>query len=393
MIRGPTWQIAWVSIAVLLASSTWFAGTAAGPALIEAWALSASGAAWLTISVQLGFITGTLIYSMLSVADVWSARRVFAVSAVLGAAANLGFAALAGDLAVAIALRALTGVTLAGVYPVAMKIVASHFRSGLGWRLGLMVGALTAGTSLPYLSTAIGADLSWRVTAGSASGLALGGAAVMIALVDDGPHLTGRAPFDPRAFARVFSIPRFRLTALGYFGHMWELYAVWALVGGYLAGVLDSPRSIAAGSFAVVFAGAIGCAAGGWISNRAGERRVATVALITSAACCLASPLVLDLGTPVVIAFAVVWGLAVVADSPQLSALSAKSCPPEYTATALTIQNGVGFAITIASLQLLPLLAAEVGWRSAFLALAPGPIAGAFALDRLRRLPPDENRT
>ena len=378
-MRGPTWQITWVSIAVLLASSTWFAGTAAGPALIAAWDLSASGAAWLTISVQLGFITGTIIYAAFNVADLLSARRVFAGSAVLGALGNLGFAAIAGDLGAAIVFRALTGVTLAGVYPVAMKIVASHFREGLGWRLGLMVGALTGGTALPYLTAVLGADLSWRLTAGSASGLAAIGAAVMLALVDDGADL-GRARFDPRAFARVFAIRRFRLAALAYFGHMWELYAVWALIGGYLAAVLDGARSIALGSFAVVAAGIVGCAGGGWLSRRIGEREVALAALVASASCCLLSPLVLDLGAAPVIGFALLWGVAVVADSPQLSALSAQSCPPEYTATALTIQNGIGFGITTASLQLLPFLASEVGWRFAFLALAPGPIAGAYAL-------------
>ena len=189
-----------------------------------------------------------------------------------------------------------------------------------------------------------------------------------------------------KAFARVFAVPRFRLAALGYFGHMWELYAVWALIGGYLAGSLDSPTAIAAGSFAVVGVGALGCAGGGWLSIKIGERRVASAALAISAACCLASPLIFDLGALAVLAFAVVWGLAVVADSPQLSALSARSCPPEYTATALTIQNGVGFAITIATLQLLPLLASEIGWQYAFLALAPGPLAGAYALSRLGRL-------
>ncbi len=384
MNRAPNWQLGWVCVAVLFASSTWFAGAAAGPALVASWQLSPSASVWLTISVQLGFIVGTVAFAAANVADLWNARRVFAASAVGGALFNLGFALAADGFASAIVFRSLTGFTLAGVYPVAMKIIASWFRKGLGWRLGLMVGALTMGTALPYLSSAIGHEMSWRIVAASASAMAAIGGALMLLFVQDGPHLRAKAALDMRAFARVFRNRRFRLSAIGYFGHMWELYAVWALIAALFAEAgITSSTQLAGLSFAVVAIGSLGCICGGWLSTRLGERRIAQAALAASGALCLASPLLIEVGPALAIPAALFWGLVVVADSPQLSALAANNCPPEYTATALTIQNGIGFAITIGSLQLLPLLGETIGWKWAFLALAPGPAIGWLALYRL----------
>jgi len=371
-----------VSLAVLLAGSTWFTGTAAMPTLRTAWALSDAQAAWLTIAVQLGFITGTFLYSVLSLADVFNARHVFFVSAVLGALFNSGFAWLSGGLTPALVFRFLTGVTLAGVYPVGMKIVASWFRSGLGWRLGVLVGALALGTAFPYLVQTMGAGADWRVLASAGSLLALVGGAIVAGAVPDGPHLKARAPFDVGAAARVFARPAFRYTAFGYFGHMWELYALWSLVGFYLRDrfVGDDVRWAAAIpliAFVTVGAGAAGCVAGGWASRRVGERQVALVSLVVSGTFCLLSGFAQALPPPVLVAYLMVWGFFVVSDSPQFSALAARYCPPEYTATALTIQNGIGFAVTVLSIQLLPWIAARVGWRWAFVALAVGPLIGA----------------
>jgi MFS family permease len=375
------------SLAILLASATWFTGTAAVPALRRAWALGEAQAAWLTIAVQAGFITGTFLYAVLNISDVFNPRRVFFASAVLGALFNAGFAFGAQGLPVALVLRFLTGLTLAGVYPVAMKIVASWFTAGLGWRLGVLVGALTLGTSTPYLLRALGAGGDWRLLAGGASLAAAAGGTLILLAVSDGPRLPARAPFEPRALVRVFGPADFRLNAFGYFGHMWELYAFWSLLPFFLGRRVPPSSSgvdrVALVAFLTVAVGGLGCAVGGWISRRLGERRVALVCLIASTLCCLLSGLALRLPVPALIAFLLFWGVVVVADSPQFSALAARYCPPEYTGTAFTAQNGVGFAITLFSIQLLPLIAARVGWQWTFLALAPGPALGAWAMVRL----------
>jgi MFS family permease len=374
-----------VSLAVLLAGSIWFSGTAAMPALRETWSLGDAQAAWLTVAVQLGFITGTFLYSALNIADVFNARRVFLVSALLGAAFNAAFAWIASGLGQALVFRYLAGITLAGVYPVGMKIVASWFREGLGWRLGVMVGALALGTASPYLIQAVGAGRDWRLLAGLASLSAVAGGLLVELGLRDGPHLRGRAPFDVRAAARVFRDPAFRCTALGYFGHMWELYALWSLVGFFLAGRAGRSE-IALAAFATVGAGFVGCVGGGWISRRVGERRVALAALLASGTLCALSGFAHGLAKPALYAYLVAWGIVAVADSPQFSALAARYAPPEYTATALTVQNGIGFAVTVVSLQLLPLLASHVGWRWAFTTLAIGPFVGAFYMVRLGRV-------
>ncbi len=377
-----------VSLAVLLAGATWFSGTAAIPALRREWGLGDAQAAWLTIGVQLGFITGTLIYAVLNIADVFNARRVFLVSASSCAAFNAGFAWLAHGLAAAVLFRFLTGVTLAGVYPVGMKIVASWFRTGLGWRLGVMVGALVFGTATPYLIQALGAGSSWRGLTSLGSASAVAGGLLIATAIGDGPYLSARARFDPTALLRVFAHPPFRNTAFGYFGHMWELYALWSLVGFYLAGSFavrgaEWAKAIPLVAFATVAVGAVGCAAGGWISRRVGERDVAIVSLGVSGTACALSGFAYALPPAALVAFLLVWGLFVVSDSPQFSALAARYCPAEYTGTALTVQNGIGFAVTVVSIQILPLVAARVGWRWAFVCLALGPAFGAWFMAKL----------
>ena len=380
--------LAVVCVSVLLASATWFSGTAAAPFLKQAWALTEAQGAALTTSVQLGFITGTLLYAALNLSDVFSARRVFLISALLGALFNAGFAGQAQSLAAAVVWRFLTGVTLAGVYPVAMKVVASWFQSGLGWRLGLMVGALGIGTASPYLVRAIGSALSWRalVLAGSLS--AVVGGLLLATAIGDGPYLRKAPPFDVSVAARVFRVRGFRLTAFGYFGHMWELYAFWGLVPFFLsARFADPSRSASASlvSFGVVASGALGCAGGGWLSRSVGERQVALGALLASSLCCLLSGFAFASAEPVLIVFLLLWGVVVVADSPQFSALAARHCPPEYTGTALTIQNGVGFAVTLLTLHLVPWMARHTGWRWAFTPLALGPLLGAWSMRKLGR--------
>jgi len=379
-----------VSLAVFLASSIWFSGTAAGAVLKTAWSLSEVQSAWLTISVQLGFIVGTFLYSVFNLPDIFSAGRVFFVSALLGALFNGGFALLSQDLESALSFRFLTGVVLAGIYPVGMKIVASWFRSGLGWRLGVMVGALTLGTAVPYLLFALGADLPWRLLMTIASVLALMGGTVVLVAVPPGPYLREKARFDMRMAFRIFRYRAFRLQALGYFGHMWELYAFWSLAGYFLGAsfrLTASPLSsrLPLISFLVIGIGTLGCIGGGWMSRYWGERRVALISLWISGALCLLSGVLFVLPGGIVTVLALVWGVFVVADSPQFSALAAVTCPPEYTGTALTIQNGIGFGITVVAIQFTAWAAQVTGWRWAFLFLAAGPVAGAAAMHLLGR--------
>ena len=387
--QGANRALLFVSCAVLLASSTWFSGTAAVSVLRHLWNLGDAESAWLTISVQLGFITGTFLYAFLNLADRFNARRVFFVSALLGALFNTGFAWLAGGLTAAVAFRFLTGLTLAGVYPVGMKIVAMWFRKGLGWRLGVMVGALTLGTATPYLIQAVGADFDWRRLVTLASISAVLGGALMLIGVTDGPYLKGRARFDGRMLFKVFQHRPFRYTAFGYFGHMWELYAFWSLATFYLsasfrANAPDWVNSLSLLAFATIGVGAIGCAAGGWVSRWVGERKVALVSLIISGSLCALSGFAFRLPPLALMPFIFIWGIFVISDSPQFSALAARHCPPEYTGTALTVQNGIGFAITIVSIQLLPLIAGLVGWQWAFTFLTAGPLTGAYFMNRLR---------
>ncbi len=380
-----------VSLAVFLASSTWFSGTAAAAVLKETWGLGEVGASWLTISVQLGFIFGTFFYAFLNLADIFKTRKVFFVSALLGALFNGGFALASEGLGFALALRFLTGVTLAGVYPVGMKIVAQWFRTNLGWRLGVMIGALTLGTAVPYFLFAVGARIDWRMLLLSASALALGGGLIVLLAVPDGPFLKESPRFDARAAFRVFQFRKFRLQALGYFGHMWELYAFWSLLASYLAAsflknVQPAISFVPFFSFLAIGGGVFGCLLGGWISRFTGERKVALASMITSAFFCLLSGFLFRFPPSLLIPAILVWGMAVISDSPQFSALAAVSCPPEYTGTALTIQNGIGFAITVISIQFIAWISQYIGWQWSFAALAPGPLLGALAMARLKKL-------
>lgn len=375
-----------VSLAVFLASSIWFSGTAAVPQLQKVWSLSDSEGAWLTISVQLGFITGTFLYAASNLADRFNARKVFFASAVAGAAFNACFAWLAEGIFSAALFRFFTGVTLAGVYPVGMKIVASWFQSGLGWRLGILVGSLTFGKASPYLIELLVPSPDWRARVSSASIASLTGGVLVIALLGDGPFLKGRARFDPAMLLKVFRHRPFRYTAFGYFGHMWELYAYWSLIGFYLSARFASSSWegwVPLLAFLAIGAGVLGCFGGGWLSRRYGERRVALVSLMVSAACCALSGFAFDLPPVLLMIFVLVWGVFVISDSPQFSALAARLSPPAYTGTALTTQNGLGFAVTIFSIQLLPIAASSIHWQWAFTLLTIGPLLGAYFMYRL----------
>ena len=241
--RSANIAVAVISCAVLLSFSTQLSGTAAVPVLKNLWELSDSQSAWLTSSVQLGFIVGTILSAWLNLSDVFNARHVFFVSALLGAGFNAIFAWFSNGLPSAVVLRFLTGVALAGIYPVGMKLVASWFRSGLGWQLGIMIGAITAGIAIPYLTLAVGAQYSWRATVSVASLASSVGGLLIIVALSDGPYLKERARFDVRMITKIFRHPPFRYTAFGYFGHMWELFAFWSMLTFYLSRSFETRSS------------------------------------------------------------------------------------------------------------------------------------------------------
>jgi len=390
---GPAlsrWRaLAFLSLAEFLAMGLWFGVSAVAPQIAVEWRLTSSTAAWLTLAVQLGFVFGTLVSALLNLADVIRARHLFALCAFLGAATNALLAWKTQSVAFAIVLRFLTGAFLAGVYPPGMKIIATWFREGRGLALGVLIAALTLGKASPYLVNAIGSG-SWRVNVGILSLLAALGGVIVILFVRDGPYALANQPFDPSQIVKVFRNRGVRLANFGYFGHMWELYAMWtwvpAMMRASFARTGDAPALAEAASFAVIGSGAVGCIAAGRLADRLGRPVVAGAAMAISGACCLVVGFAYGGPPAVLLAIAVVWGASVVADSAQFSASVTEFGDPRYLGTALTLQTCIGFLITTASIRLVPLLVTAVGWRWAFAFLAPGPFLGVLAMARLHAL-------
>jgi MFS family permease len=366
--------------------SLWFAGNAVLGDLQLALGLPDAALGWITSAVQLGFIAGTLAFAFFAISDIASPRLVFLLCALAGAAANATSYLLAQGLASLLVLRFATGFFLAGIYPVGMKIAAGWYRDDLGKALGFLVGALVLGTAFPHLLKGLGAALPAQQVMLGVSALAVAGGAAMFALVPDGPYLSRGARFDPRALASVFREPRFRASAFGYFGHMWELYALWAFVPLVIAAHAPG-LPVSAWTFAVIAVGTLGCIAGGLLSLRQGSARVAFAQLSASGVCCLLSPLLFQAPTPLFLAFLLFWGVVVAGDSPQFSALNAASAPRELVGSALTIANCIGFAITIGSIELLNAAASTLGAQWLLVLLAPGPAFGLAALLPLLRAP------
>ncbi|MBN2206178.1 MAG: MFS transporter [Candidatus Aminicenantes bacterium] len=376
--------------------AVWFSASAVVASLAEAWSLSESGRAWLTMSVQLGFVAGTLAVSLLNLPDRWPAQRLFAASALAGALATGALPALVDGFVPALILRLLTGVAMAGVYPVGMKIMATWTKDDRGLGIGLLVGALTVGSASPHLLRALGSAADWRLVLYLAAGLAAVASAVAGFFVREGPL---KSPSPRLNWAYAGRIWRERATALvnlGYLGHMWELYAMWTwlpsfLTASYAASGIGA-RTAALASFAVIGVGGLGSVAAGKIADRVGRPAVTIAALAVSGSCALSVGFLFGGSPTALTAVCLVWGFAVVADSAQFSAGLSELCRPEYTGTALAIQTSLGFLLTMVTIRLVPMLVNAVGWRYAFAALAAGPAVGAWAMARLRR-PPEAAQT
>ncbi len=374
-----------LSAAELLGMSCWFSASALGPQLAAAWRLDPAQVGWLTAIVQLGFVAGTAVAAILNLADIVPLRLYFAASALAAAAANLGVLAAGGFLPALVA-RFLTGFFLAGVYPPAMKMIATWYRDGRGFAIGTIVGALTVGKASPYLVHELEhAGIAPVVVAASAAAAAAG--LLVLAAYRDGPFAFERRPFAWGLVGTAWRERGVRLAIGGYLGHMWELYAMWTWIAAFLAagaGAGLTSRQADLAAFAAIAVGGAGCVAGGLAADRWGRERLTIWAMALSGGC--AAVIGAAAASPALgVAVALVWGFAVVADSAQFSALVTELAPAHAVGTALTLQTSLGFLLTMASIQLVPHLVGAVGWRWAFVALAVGPAAGIGAMRRLLR--------
>lgn len=384
----PHRALALLALAIVLAMTTWFSASAVLPELRDEWGLSSGESAWLTVAVQLGFVAGALVSALVNLSDQLSPRSVV-FGAALGAAAANALVTAASGPGEAMAFRFATGFFAAGIYPPLLKVMATHFREGRGLALGVLTGAISLGSALPHLVNGL-VGVDWRQVVLASTVLTLAGGAVALA-VPTGAYPFARGGFEPRYAWRALADPAVRLANFGYFGHMWELYAMWSwfviFFADSLAAAGTPDGSLASlGAFAVVGAGAIGCVAGGVLGDRWGRTRTTALAMSVSGACALvigaafASP-------ALVFAIGLLWGVAVVADSAQFSTMVTELADQRYVGTALTTQLAVGFSLTVATIWLVPLVRDALGWAWTFVILVPGPALGVLAMLRLGARP------
>ncbi|HRP98282.1 MAG TPA: MFS transporter [Rhodocyclaceae bacterium] len=382
--------LALLAVTLVLSMTTWFSAAAVVPQLRAEWHLSANTAAWLTIAVQLGFVCGALTSGLLNLSDIFAPRHVICAGAIGAATAN-ALLELAGAGAIGVGLRFATGFFLAGVYPPALKLMATWFQKGRGTALGILVGAIVVGQATPHLVNALG-GLDWRIVIHVTSVLTLAGGLLTALAVREGPYPFPKATLDPTQLWRVLANRGVRLACYGYFGHMWELFAMYAWFLVFIAEAL-AVRGAAGGpaaayaTFAVIATGGLGCWIGGILGDRWGRTRTTALMMALSGTCCVLIGLFYGAPTWLLLTVGLVWGFTVVADSAQFSAMVTELADQAYVGTALALQLAIGFVLTVATIWLIPLFAEAFGWRWAFVLLAPGPALGVVAMLRLKLLP------
>ncbi len=382
--------LAFLAFALVLAMSTWFSASAVIPQLRDVWALSSNSAAWLTIAVQLGFVAGAVISSLFNIADIISPRHVIMGGAIGAASVNFLLLFANGPEA-GVPLRFATGFFLAGVYPPAFKLISTWFRANRGLALGILAAAIVVGNGFPHLINGLG-GLDWRIVIIVTSIQALLGGLIAEFLVREGPFPFPSAIFDPRQIGLALANRGVRLATLGYVGHMWELFAMYAWILVFLNEVFEvqaigNPSLAAYATFIIFASGGLGSWLGGVLSDRWGRTNTTILTMAVSGACAVLIGLLLQTNLFLVLLVGLIWGITVVADSAQFSTMVTETADQSYVGTALTIQLASGFAITVVTIWLVPLLQEWVSWRWAFAFLVPGPLIGIWAMWRLKNSP------
>jgi MFS family permease len=391
MIQGSWKALVWIGISELCALSLWYSASVIAPELIEIWNLSSNSEAWLSSSVPIGFVIGALFSSYFGVADRFNPRKVFAISALLGAILN-ALLILVDSGFFGILLRILTGITLAGVYPIAVKILSEWFPRKRGLAIGILIAALTLGSSLPHFIVMFFSSLSWKFVIICSSVLALLSAFVVSFILVDAPVKSKRLPFSLKVIKKVVMNKPVMLANYGYFGHMWELYAMWTWLPAFLTASFStySPETphwfIALSSFiSIGIAGGIGCVVGGLISDKIGRANLTIISMFISAFCSIMIGFTFGQLIWLTLIISIIWGVSVISDSAQFSAAVSEIAEDEYVGTALTFQMCIGFLLTIFSINLIPLIQRMVGWEWVFTILAIGPILGIINMVKYRR--------